>query len=74
MLYDNPFWQRTKEPRGEKERREIVPSIMATSLAPLAHALRLDQNMTRQGGDDCDVVISQVHYELKLMNSYLTSF
>ena len=29
---------------GEKEKREIMPSIMATTLAPLAHALCLDQN------------------------------
>ena len=31
--------------RGHKEDREIMPKILATSLAPLAHTLRSDQNI-----------------------------
>ena len=49
LLRNASFWEKSKEPRkrerGERREREekITPLIMATTLAPLAHALRSDQ-------------------------------
>ena len=49
FLRNASFWEKSKEPRKkkrrERERREkITPLIMATMLAPLVHALRLNQD------------------------------
>jgi hypothetical protein len=42
LLRNASFWEKSKEPR---KREKITPLIMATTLAPLSHALRSDQNV-----------------------------
>jgi hypothetical protein len=59
FLRNASFWDKSKESR-RKRREKITPLIMATTLAPLAHALRSDQFVDSFPLDKTSPSVSQV--------------